>query len=80
MSDEKNIIKEVRKKYKLSYAELAEITGAKESTLTKCSSTGEISDMIRKPIELYVRNIELEEQLHGLEYFKIALRKFLGIK
>jgi ribosome-binding protein aMBF1 (putative translation factor) len=82
MSSKKNtnIIKEVRAKYNLSYADLAKITGAKESTLTKCSSSGEISEIIRKPIELYIKNRELQEELHGLQYLKTALKRFLDLK
>ena len=73
-----NLIKEVRKKYNLSYAELAEITGAKESTLKKCASTGVISEIIYKPIELYVENQELKEELRGLDYLKTTLKRFIG--
>ena len=75
---EENLIKQVRKKYNLSYADLAEITGAKESTLKKCASTGEISEIISKPIKLYIENQELKEELNGLEYLKTTLRRFLS--
>ena len=77
---EPNIIKEVRKKYNLSYAELAEITGVKEGTLKNKGSTGDIGESIEKTLSLYIENKELKEELHGLEYLKTALSKFLGIK
>ena len=75
-----NIIKRVKNKYKLSYDELEKITGAKKSTLTKCASTGEVSETIEKNLLLYEENHKLKEELHGLEYLKIALRRFLDIK
>ena len=75
-----NIIKEVRKKYNLSYAELAEITGAKESTLIKSSSTGEVGDIIRKSIEWYISSKEKEEKLNRMEHIKVFFRDFLDLK
>jgi len=77
---EENIIKKVRKRYNLSYAELAEITGAKESTLIKSSSTGEIGDIIKKSIEWYISFREKEEKLNKMEHIKMFFREFLELK
>ena len=75
---EENLIKRVRKKYNLSYAELAEITGAKESTLKNASSTGDISDIIKKSIEWYMKAKEKEKEIDNIQYFKTALQTFLN--
>jgi len=77
---ETNLIKQVRKKYNLSYAELAEITGAKESTLIKSSSTGEIGEIIKKSIEWYISSKEKEEKLNKMEHIKVFFREFLDLK
>jgi len=77
---EMNLIKQVRKKYNLSYAELAEITGAKESTLIKSSSTGEIGEIIKKSIEWYISSKEKEEKLNKMEHIKVFFREFLDLK
>ena len=75
---EENLIKQVRKKYNLSYAELAEITGAKEATLKNASSTGNISDIIKKSIEWYMKAKEKEKEIDNIQYFKTALQTFLN--
>lgn len=75
-----NLIKEVKDRYDLSYSELAQITGAKEGTLRKSASTGEIGDIIRKSLEWYVSSKEKEEELEKLEGVKSFFRDFLGLK
>ena len=75
-----NIIKEVKEKYNLSYAELAEITGAKESTLIKSASTGEVGDIIRNAIKWYIQSREKEEKLNNMEHIKVFFRDFLDLK
>ena len=76
----RNLIKEVRESFNLSYAELAEITGAKESTLKKSSSTGEIGDIIKKSIEWYIRYKENEEKMKKMEQIKLFFKDFLELK
>jgi predicted transcriptional regulator len=73
-----NLIKQVKDKYNLSYREISKVTGIKESTLnSKATSKEPLTDTIKRPLELYIRTRELEEDKNGLEYLKIALRKFI---
>ena len=70
-----NIVKEVCKKLGLTYKQLGEKIGVKESTLNKIGSTGEISDQIYTAIELYLKTISLEKELNEYKEFKNFIRK-----
>ena len=76
MSDE-NIVKRTCKELGLTYKELAEAIGVKESTLNKIASTGEISDQIRKAISLYLETLELKKQLKDCDVLKQALQNLV---
>ena len=74
MAEDENIVKSTCKKLGLTYKELGEAIGVKESTLNKVASTGEISPQIKKAIELYLENIELKKQISDFETFKRLLK------
>ena len=61
----------------LSNKELEEITGIKASTLKTTASNGKITDIILKPIKLYIENQELKEKIHATEQVKTALRAIM---
>ena len=75
MNDE-NIVKKVCKDLGMTYRELGEAIGVKESTLNKLASTGEISEQIRKAIELYLENQQLKSKLNDIETLKRLLKDF----
>lgn len=75
MSEEQNIIKKTCKELGLTYAQLAEQIGYSEGNINKVASTGNISEPLKKAIELYLRNLELEKQLEDYEAFKTLVRK-----
>jgi DNA-binding XRE family transcriptional regulator len=73
----KNIVKRTCKEIGLTYKELAEAIGVKESTLNKIASTGEVSDQIRKAISLYLETLELKKQLKDCDILKQALQNLV---
>ncbi|CAA6806526.1 MAG: Unknown protein [uncultured Sulfurovum sp.] len=72
---ELNLVKRVCKDYNLSYRELAEITGAKESTLKKSASTGEIGEILRKALEWYIAYKEKENEFKEFDQFKRFIKE-----
>ena len=73
-----NLIKQVKEEYSLSYAELAEITGAKESTLKNSASTGEISGIIESSIKWYIEAQEAKEELNSFQQLRTLLSSFIS--
>jgi len=73
---EDNLIKQTCKNLGLTYKELGNAIGVKESTLNKLASTGEISEQIRKAIELYLENQQLKKKLNDVETLKRLLKDF----
>ena len=71
-----NLVKQVCKELGLTYRELGEAIGVKESTLNKIASTGEVSDQIKKAIELYLENRQLKKRLEDIETLKRLLKDF----
>ncbi len=74
--DTDNIIKRVCSVYNLTYAQLAEVIGY-ESTSINNAARSEVSKPMRKAIELYIRNIELEEELRKSNLIKATLKEWL---
>lgn len=71
-----NIIKDVSKRFNLTYSQLAEAIGVKESTLNKLASTGEISEQIEIAIKLYIENLQLKHKVEEIEMLKRLLKSF----
>ncbi len=61
MINETNIIKTVCKALNLTYAQLGEQIGYKSDTVNSVSSTGKMSEPMRKAIELYLKTIKRED-------------------
>ena len=76
MAEDENIVKKVCKDLGLTYKQLGEAIGVKESTLNKLASTGEVSEQIRKAIELYHENQQLKSKLDDIETLKRLLKDF----
>lgn len=72
-----NIVKDTCKELGMTYKELGEAIGVKESTLNKIASTGVVSDQIQKAISLYLETIELKKQLKDCDVLKQALKNLI---
>ncbi len=64
-----NIIKDFCKEFNMTYSQLAKAIGYKTDTINKAASTGNISEQIRRAIELYEDNITLRNSIN--EYFQL---------
>lgn len=64
-----NVIKEFCKDFNMTYSQLAKAIGYKTDTINKAASTGNISEQIRRAIELYEDNITLRNSID--EYFQL---------
>ena len=71
-----NLIKRTCKELGLTYKQLGEKIGVKESTLNKLASTGEISEQIEAAIKLYIENKELKSKVEEIETLKRLLKSF----
>ncbi|MDD2267435.1 transcriptional regulator [Sulfuricurvum sp.] len=75
MSEELNLIKKVCRDHSLTYAQLGERIGYGESSIRQSASTGKLSEPLQKAIELYLRTIDLENQVQEYQEFKNFLKK-----
>lgn len=73
---DENIVKKTCRRLDLTYAQLGDKIGVKESTLNKLASTGEISEQIETAIKLYTENQELKEKVQEIETLKRLLKNF----
>lgn len=74
MSDE-NLIKKTCKELGLTYRELAERIGYGEGAIKNSASSGDISEPMKKAIELIARLHQKEQELKEFEGFKELIRK-----
>lgn len=77
MSEPLNLIKQVCKDQSLTHTQLGELIGYGLDSIRKSASTGKISESMQKAIELYLRNVELEQKLSKSESFKNTLKEWL---
>lgn len=77
MSEEQNIIKKTCKELGLTYAQLGEEIGYSGDTLRNIASKSEVSEQLKKAIELYLKNLELEKQLNDCNILKEALKNLI---
>ena len=77
MSDRDNIIKRVCKELGLTYKELGEKIGYSESNINKVASTGQISNQLKKAIEMYLENLELKKQIKTCKELQTLLKSFI---
>jgi len=73
---ELNIVKKTCKELGLTYRQLGEIIGYSESSL-RGSTINNISEPMRKAIQMYKKNLELEEKLAKSEKIKETLKEWL---
>ena len=74
---EENIVKKVCKELGLTYKQLGEKIGYSEGALKTAASTGKVSEPLKKAIELYLKNLELEKEINKLSQVKKILKEWL---
>ena len=74
---EENIVKKVCKELGITYKQLGEKIGYSEGALKTAASTGKVSEPLKKAIELYLENLELEKELNKLTEVKKTLKEWL---
>ena len=77
MSEEQNIIKKTCKELGLTYAQLAEEIGYSEPAIKKAIANDNISEPMKKAIELYLENLELKKELENSNKIKQTLKEWL---
>ena len=73
---EENIVKKVCKELGLTYKQLGERIGYSEGTIRNIASKQEVSEPIKKAIELYLENLELKKELEEFHELKKMLKKW----
>lgn len=71
---DENVIKATCKELEITYRELGESIGYKPDTINKAASTGEVSDQLKKAIEMFIENVKLKKQLEEYEMLKHAIK------
>ena len=62
---------------KLTYQQLADAIGLSESSLRSAVSTNKVSKQVEKSIEMYLKIIQLEEELEKANTIKQVLKSWL---
>lgn len=70
-----NIIKKTCKDLGLTYRELGEAIGYSESNINKVASTGQISNQLKRAIELYLENLELKNKMKDCKELQRILKR-----
>ena len=73
-----HLVKKVSKELGLTYKELGKKIGYSEASLKKSVHDKKISFQLETAIELYLKNLQLEEKLDEAENFKKVLRTFIS--
>lgn len=77
MANELNLIKSTCKELGLTYKELGELIGYSESAIKAAIAKNEISEPMRRAIELYKETIKLKKQNAEFETFKAFFKSIL---
>jgi len=74
---QENIVKKVCKELGLTYKQLGEKIGYSENAVSN-AARGKVSPQMQKAIELYLKNLELENKLQKCENFKNSIKDFIS--
>lgn len=77
MTAEENIVKRVCKELGLTYKQLGEAIGYSEAAVKAAIAKNEISEPMKKAIELYKETLKLKEQNADFEAFKAFFKAIL---
>lgn len=75
---EDNVIKITCLEQNLTYQQLADAIGVSESSLRSSASTGNVSNQVKKSIEMYVKIIYLEKEIVKSNQIKTILKSWLN--
>lgn len=73
-----NIVKKTCKELGLTYAQLGEQIGYKPDTVNSVASRGNISESMKKAIEMYLEIKDLKNQLNEYDELKKLLKKAIN--
>ena len=76
--EKENLIKRTCKELNLTYKQLGEAIGYSESAIKNSGSGGEVSEPMKKAIELYKETLFLKKELQKSQNFKQNLKDFLA--
>jgi len=74
---EVHLVKKISKELGLTYKELGERIGYTEGNLKKSVHDNRTTAQLKKAIELYLRTLQLEEELNESQEMKKNIRTFL---
>jgi ribosome-binding protein aMBF1 (putative translation factor) len=74
---EVHLVKKVSKELGLTYKELGEKIGYSEGNLKRAVHDNRTTSQLRKAIELYLRNLQLEKKLNETEQIKKQYKTFI---
>lgn len=72
-----NLIKQTCKELNLTYKQLGELIGYSEAAIKAAIAKNEISEPMKKAIELYKETLKLKEQNKEFEAFKAFFKNIL---
>lgn len=75
---ENNVIKTTCIEQDLTYQQLADAIGVSESSLRSSASTGNVSNQVKKSIEMHIKIIHLERELAKSNQIKSILKSWLN--
>ena len=73
-----HLVKKVSKELGLTYKELGEKIGYSESNLRKAVSDNRTTSQLKKAIELYLRNLELEKEREKNTKMETMMKEFIS--
>jgi len=74
---EVHLVKRVSKELGLTYKELGEKIGYTEGNLKRAVHDNRTTSQLKKAIELYLRNLQLEKEIDETEQIKKQFKTFL---
>ena len=77
MAQKSNPVKETSKALDMTYKELAEAIGVSEGTIKQNALRDEVSDQLRKALELLIENSKLRKEAEKTTQLKATLRELL---
>ena len=72
-----HLVKKVSKELGLTYKELGEKIGYSEGNLKRAVHDNRTTFQLEKAIELYLKNLKLEEKLHEVDAMKRQFKTFM---
>ena len=75
-----HLVKKVSKELGLTYKQLGEKIGYTEGNLKTLVSKNQVTNNLKKSIELYLETLELKKEIEESNNFKEVIRNFVSLK